>query len=111
MIDSSQTLQGFVSGVVPSEVKGSDGRVAIPAGSRVTMLIRRIGRIGPTSVVDLGLYSINILGKEFSFSNGIDDAAVVKLTDDAGLGPGHNAVHLQYGNLLQFRLDRSVQLL
>jgi hypothetical protein len=110
VIDTANGFQGYIGGVVPTDVRSPDGRVAIPAGSRATILVRKIGRTGAISVLDLGLYSMNILGKEFTFSNGVEDASTLSFTEDAGKGPGHSAVHLQYGYELDFKLNKAVQL-
>lgn len=110
VIDSADTKQGFTWGRISGDVKGPDGRVAIPEGSRATVIIRRIGRLGAKSVVDIGLYSVNIQGRQFPFSDGRRDFANLSFTDDAGKGGGHNSIHLDYNYPLEFKLDTAVQL-
>jgi hypothetical protein len=43
-------------------------------------------------------------------SNGLKDASTLVLTEDAGKGPSHSAVHLQYGEHVSFKLDAAVKL-
>jgi hypothetical protein len=99
-----------VQGEVSGDVKGAGGRIAIPAGSAATIVIRQMGKTGPRSTVELGLYSVNILGRQYALSNGRTAAATVRFSEDAGKGPTHSSVHLQYGYGLDFRLDSTVQL-
>ncbi len=110
LVDSSFTGRDLVGARVTEDVKGPDGRTAIPAGSSVTLIIREANRKGPISVVVLGLYSVFIAGRQFSLSTGQTDAATLSFSDDAGKGPGHSAVHLNYGYPLTFKLDTAVQL-
>jgi len=109
-IDSSFTRPGFVGGTVETDVKGSDGGLAIPAGSAVTIYLRLLSQKGPISRVEMGLYAIHIGTHEFSLTSGSTDAASLVFTDDAGKGASHSSVHVPYGTILQFKLDRAVQL-
>ncbi len=109
VIDSSVTGPSFSGGIVPTDVNGPQGRVAIPAGSPVVMAIRLIGRKGPISKIVLGLYAIVISGHEYPLSNGSKDPATLTFTEDAGEGLAHGAVHLQYGARLDFKLDTPVR--
>jgi hypothetical protein len=110
VLDSSVPSALFAVGVIPSDVKGADGKVALPAGSTVTMAVRDQGRTGPISAMTVSIYSINAFGQQYSFSDGRTEAARVTFREDAGLGSQHSAVHLQYGYPLSFKLERSVQL-
>ena len=97
-------------GVVESDVEGADGRLAIPAESRVALIVRQSGKQNSISTLQLGLYSINIGGRQYVTSNGAVDCSTILLTEDAGRGPGHSSVHIQYGEHLAFKLDMPVQL-
>jgi hypothetical protein len=110
VIDSSVLFRGYVMGIVEENVNGSDGRVAIPAGSPVAVIVRRSSRTGSISALQLGLYTVNIGGHQYSMSNGIKDSSTLLLTEDAGQGPGHSSVHVLYGDHLSFKLDVPVQL-
>ena len=110
VVDSSMTFNGFIMGQVDADVKGADGQLAIPAGSQIAMLVRESNKSGPISTLRIGLYTINIAGHQHALSNGVRDAATVVLTEDAGRGPSHSSVHLQYGSHLDFKLDAPVQL-
>lgn len=110
VVDSSVPYSGFIMGAVESDVNGTDGQVAIPAGSQTAIMVRDASRSGPISTLRLGLYSINVAGHQHSLTNGIKDAATIVLTENAGQGPSHSTVHLQYGTHLDFKLDEPVQL-
>lgn len=110
VIDSSVNFPGFLTGAIDADVMGADGQLAIPAGSSVAIAVRQGGRTGALSTLQLGLYSINIGGNQYSLSNGVKDAATLSLTEDAGKGPGHSSVHVEYGEQLAFKLEAPVQL-
>jgi hypothetical protein len=110
VVDSSISRQALVRGTVTDDVKGPDGRVAVPAGSPATIIIRQIGKKGSISMIDLGLYAISVAGEEHPLGNGQSDPASVSFREDAGKGPGHTTVHLQYGTRLRFKLRRPVHL-
>jgi hypothetical protein len=109
-VDSSSPNIGIVVGIVEADVKGADGRVALPAGSSVALAVRGYGKKGRISELTLGIYAINVLGRELSFTNGQSDAATLIFTEDAGLGVGHTSVHLYRDQSISFKLDRAVQL-
>jgi hypothetical protein len=92
------------------DVKGADGRTAIPAGSTVTMVVREASKKGPISRVEVGLYAVFIGGRAFNLSDGNTDAASLTFTADAGEGPGHTTVHIERGTRLAFKLSRAVEL-
>ena len=108
--DSSVTTPGFLPGIVTSDVKGTDGTVAIPANSPVVVLVRESGKSGAISRMVFGLYSVRIGDREHALSDGAKESAVLTFTDDAGKGPTHSAVHLQFGARLDFQLGTAVQL-
>jgi hypothetical protein len=110
VLDSSYSSQVFFPSVVTGDVAGSDGRIAIPVGSTVTLIVRKRDRQGPLSTLSLGLYAVNVGGREYSLSNGQTDAASLTFTEDAGAGPGHSAVHLNFGTALVFKLEEKVEL-
>ncbi len=110
VLDSSFPAARFAVGDVISDVKGVDGKIAVPAGSTVTMAVRNTGRTGAISQLMISIYTINILGKQCSFSDGRTEAAHLQFTEDAGKGSAHTSVHLQYGHELDFKLERAVLL-
>jgi hypothetical protein len=110
VVDSSFTRSPFLAGIVSNDVIGLNGKIALPAGSALTMSIRAIGREGSISRITIGLYSVNVFGHQYSLTTGESDAASVTIKEDAGKGSAHSAVHLQYGYTLDFKLDRAVEL-
>lgn len=110
VIDSSVMFPGYMMGVVESNVNGSDGRIAIPAGSHVAIIVRESSKMASVSILQMGLYSINIGGHQYVLSNGVRDSSTLVLKEDAGKGPGHSSVHLTYGEHLAFKLDAPVEL-
>jgi len=97
-------------GSIETDVKGADGGIAVPAGSEVAIIVRDATKEGPISTLRLGLYSVNVAGVQTPLSNGLKDASTLVLTEDAGKGPSHSAVHLQYGEHVSFKLDAAVKL-
>jgi hypothetical protein len=108
-IDSSDPDIGYPVGITDAPVMGADGKLAIPAGSAVTLAIREANKRGGISVLKLGLYSINIAGLGCLMSDGRTEAARLDYTEDAGRGAAHMTVHLDYGSVVEFRLERSAQ--
>ncbi len=110
LVDSAVTRPGFIGGSVTDDVKGLEGRTAIPAGSPTTIYVRASKRTGPISEVRMGLYAVNVAGHEYSLSTGAREPANLVFTEDAQKGFVHNVVHLQYGSRVVFRLEVPVQL-
>lgn len=108
--DSSVTQEGFLPGLVTSDVKAADGATAIPANSPAVIVVRESRRTGALSRMVFGLYSVRIGDSEHALSDGAKEPAVITFTEDAGKGTAHSAVHLQYGARLDFQLQTSVQL-
>jgi hypothetical protein len=75
LVDSAVTRPGFIGGKVTDEVKGVEGRTAIPTGSPVTIYVRTSKRTGPISEVRMGLYAVNVAGHEYSLSTGAREPA------------------------------------
>jgi hypothetical protein len=111
VLDSTVALRTqFMYSTTAADVKGTDGGVAIPAHSTVTIIVRDSSRRGSISRVEIGLYTVSIGGRTISLSDGAADAANLVFTEDAGLGPGHSSVHVERGTLLEFKLSRPVEL-
>lgn len=111
MLDSAVTGRDqLMYSNTDEDVKGIDGRVAIPAGSTVTMIVRESSKKGPISRVEVGLYGVNIGGRVFSLSNGGTDSASLTFTADAGQGPAYTSVHIERGTRMLFKLNRAVEL-
>ncbi|MDE3199188.1 MAG: hypothetical protein KGN84_22755 [Acidobacteriota bacterium] len=110
MADTSVTTTGFLPAIVTADVRSSDGAVAIPANSPAVVVVRESGKKGAISRMSIGLYSVRIADTEHDFSNGEKEPAFVSFTEDAGNGPAHSAVHLQFGTLLEFKLETPVEL-
>jgi hypothetical protein len=108
--DSSVTQPGFLPGTVISDVKGGDGSVVIPADSPVVVMIRDSSKTGPISRMVFGLYSVRIGNREHELTDGAKEPAVLTFTEDAGRGPAHSAVHLQFGATLDFQLQNPLPL-
>jgi hypothetical protein len=108
-LDSSYPRPQFMQGVVAFDVKGPDGRTALPAGSAVTIFVREMGRTGSISKVVIDLDGVYLHGSQYSLT-GSNDPATLTFTEDAGGGPAHSSVHLEYGRQLDFKLGTAVQL-
>ncbi len=110
VLDTNFPSARFAVGSVASDVKGSDGRIALPAGSAVTLAVRDMKKTGAISILNISIYTVNVLGKQIGFSDGRTEAAQLTFTEDAGQGSTHTAVHLQYGQVLDFKTNRGVQI-
>jgi hypothetical protein len=100
----------FLVGHVAADVKGSDGGIAIPAGSATLLLNRGIGRAGTHSIAEIGLNRIEVGGKTFKTADGVKDIAVLHLDEDSTKGVGHRSVHLEKNSTITFKLSENVQL-
>jgi hypothetical protein len=108
VVDSAEPNMGFAMGTIDADVKGADGRLAIPADAHVAMLIRDAGKNAGISRLRLALYSIDLPGGNCVLTDGLKDFAQLYFTDDAGKGPTHISVHLQYDSRLDFKLETPV---
>jgi len=109
VVDSSYPYSGFLPAVTVENIKGTDGRIAIPAGSPVIVEPRTSNKVGAISEMTLGLYEVTVAKHQYPFTDGLTDAASMSCTEDGGKGPAHSSVHLQYGTRLDFKLDRPVK--
>jgi hypothetical protein len=110
-VDSELTGRGrFIPAVFDDDVMGSDGHLAIPAGTHAVVVVRDIGREGAISRATLGVFSIEIDGHSHRFSEGVKDAATLKLTEDAALGASHRSVHLEADSRLSFKVEAPLDL-
>jgi hypothetical protein len=108
VVDSAEPNMGFAMGTVDADVKGTDGRLAIPADAQVAMLIRDAGKNSGISRLRLALYSIDLPGGNCVLTDGLKDAAQLFFTEDAGKGQTHISVHLGYDTRIDFKLDEPV---
>jgi hypothetical protein len=110
VVDSAKPKDlGFVNGRVLNDVKGADGRVAIPADCPAILFAKRLDKKGRIAEVDISLFSVNIFGRQYNLSTGPDRGSTLVFTDDRRLGPTHASVHLYYGQELMFKLDHAIQ--
>lgn len=110
-MDSDVPYQSpFVTGVVDSDVKGADGGLAIPAGARALIVPSIQGKLGGKSRLTLGLYMIDINGRQCRFNKEEKGTAFVDFREDAALGPNHRSVHLMVGTILNFKLSEPIRI-
>jgi hypothetical protein len=100
----------FVMGTISSDVKGVDGRVAIPVGSRAVIRLGVSGRSGENSFLFLSLQSLLVDGVEYRLSNEKQVGPPLVLTENATRGQGHRSVHVLQGDILNFKLNRDLDL-
>lgn len=110
VVDSVGTRPTFAQADVTDDVLGPDGKTAIPAGSVAILAIRQIGRKGPISQIDLGLYGLIVGGRQIGTTNGESDAASISFSEDAGKGTLHTSVHLYSGYRFELKLDHAINL-
>jgi hypothetical protein len=111
VIDSQVTPNGkYIAGIVDDDVAGSDGRLAIPAGTHVVLVVRDVGREGAVSHATLGLFSIEVDGHSHRFNGGVKDGATLRLSEDATQGASRRTVHLEADSHVTFKLDAPLDL-
>jgi len=103
-------LSPFVTGAVDHDVMGADGRLAIPAGARVLMIPSIQGKGGSISRLTLGLFAIDIAGRQSRFNKREKGTAWADFKEDAARGAAHRSVHLSVGTVLNFKLQLPVEL-
>jgi len=100
----------FIMAHTVLDVRGSDGGVAVPAGSSVLLVNRGIGRDGKRSLADIGLNRIDVAGKTFKTADGVKDLAVAHFEEDSSKGAGHRSIHLEKASRITFKTSEAVQL-
>jgi len=108
-IDSRQTDYRVYTAVVDRDVRGDNGRLAIPRGSNVELIVRR----GRNNALVLDVDSIDVRGRRYAVStdptrirgtSGSDD--VVGSIIGAIAGVRGNEIRIPRGSEITFRLDR-----
>jgi hypothetical protein len=111
VLDSSMTFDTpFVTARIASDVLGTDGKLAIPAGAHAVLSVNTSGKQGSESLMGISLYSVDINGKEVRFFREQKDGASLVLKEDSSKGPSHRSVHIQRGDILTFRTARDLDL-
>jgi hypothetical protein len=106
VIDTGVVEPGVLyTGKVDRDVVGSDGGIAIPARTNAVMIVRDVN-VGGVPQLVLGLYTIGVGGLQHRLANGKPDVATLTYLSDSRKGQ----IHLQSHSLLNFRLDRAVDL-
>lgn len=109
-IDSDTTPSGgFIPVMVIGDVKGRDGKVAIPRSTSGVVIIRTSVRSEGSSVLDIALYQLTIGDKSYLLSNGGTPLATLQFKEDASKGAGHRSVHLGKRTLLNFSVSQAIQ--
>ena len=108
----SETVGGtlFFIGRVPEAVLGPDKGTAIPAGANALLVVRLSERQGSMSRMILGLNRVQYGQKTIKMPEGTNDIAVLRFDEDASQGPSHRSVHLQRGNVLNYKVPAPVAL-
>jgi hypothetical protein len=108
-IDSRQTDYRVYTAVVDRDVRGDNGRLAIPRGANVELIVRR----GRNNALVLDMDSIDVRGRRYAVStdptrirgtSGSDD--VVGSIIGAIAGVRGNEIRIPRGSEITFRLDR-----
>jgi hypothetical protein len=99
----------FVLGKVASDVKGPDGRLAIPARASALMVVHEAGKNGNISRVVLGLNRVEVAGRVFRANELSRDIALVTLEENAADGAAHRTVHLNRQSRLTFKTENAIQ--
>lgn len=111
VIDSETSpVGGFIHARVTENVKGKDGKVAVPAGASGVVLIAGTGKDGGDSWANLTLYQLTIENRSYLLTHGAKALATLEFKESSAKGDGHRSVHLQKGALLRFTLSEPIGL-
>ena len=109
VVDSGAVFEPrYVLGTVLDDVKGADGRLAIPAESAALMIVRDAAKNGTISKLVLGLNRLQVAGKTVRSEN--KDLALLTLQDDSAGGDFHRSVHLYKQSRVTFKLETAIPL-
>jgi hypothetical protein len=110
VIDSGNARVGTLSHVtVVGDVKGPEGKVAVPALSSGTVIILEAGKKERSSYLKLALYQLSVANRSFLLSRGSKHLAEMESVEDSVRGEGHRSVHIARGTLLEFTLSEPYQ--
>lgn len=111
VLDSHEAISGsFGYAAVDEDVKGADGKTAIPKGSPAVITIAFAGRDGGMSLLSLSLYQFSVDGKSFTPGGGLREFARLELKVDSTVPPHLSSVHLSRQSRLDFKLNQTVRL-
>ena len=111
VLDSeTPVLEPFIVAKVDADVHGSDGGLALPAGSNALLTVVGMGKVKGISSLSLALYSVDVNGHQYRFIEGDTRKAVAVFTEDGGNGAMHRTVHLSESSVVNFKLVAPVQL-
>jgi hypothetical protein len=110
LIDSARTDYRVYTGVIADDVRGDDGRLAIPRGSTVELIVRRIRN----NELSLDLESVDVNGQRYAIKTDPNQIVGTSGTDSivgsivgalSGGEVGRN-VRIPRNSVLNFRLER-----
>ncbi len=111
VLDSDTTPPGtFGYSVVDDDVKGTDGKIAIPRGSPAIILVRTSGREGQVSVLALSLYQVTIAGKSIVPLPGTFELGHADFQEDASKDAHVKSVHFTRQSRIEFKLTQAIRL-
>ena len=95
--------------LVIADVKGRDGKVAIPQNTSGVLIVRTASRKEGNSDLDVALYQLTIGDKSYLISNGGVNLATLRFQEEASKGAAHRSVHLGKRTPLKFVVSQSFQ--
>jgi hypothetical protein len=113
-VDATRQDYRVFNAVVDRDVRGDDGRLAIPRGSQVE-LIARNGRPGE---MQLDLESISVNGQRYAVRTDPKEVVGTAGRNDIigsivgairGGRPGGESIHVPRGTVMEFRLERPLE--
>ena len=109
-VDSETTPSGgFIPVLVIADVKGRDGKVAIPQNTSGVLIVRTASRKEGNSDLDVALYQLTMGDKSYLISNGGVNLATLQFREEAYKGAAHRSVHLGKRTPLKFAVSQGFQ--
>lgn len=111
-VDSSTPLpsDSFIFGSIEDDVNGADSRLAIPAGTRALLTPLLFTKKGDVSQIQLGLYSVDLGGRQYHVVGEELNPAVATVTVDSDRTPENKTAHISEGDIVDFKLQKPAEL-
>jgi hypothetical protein len=113
-IDADKGDNRVYTGIVDQDVRGDNGRLAIPRGSRVELMVR----VEPDNDLIIDLESVNVNGNRYAVRTNVnrqesrrDDSIVGAIVGAIQGGQARGrSVHIPRDSVLTFRLQRPLEM-
>ena len=111
VLDSQTTIPGtFGYATVDEDVRGSDGKIALPKGTPALLGIPLVGKQDGVSLMSITLYQFTVGSKSVIPPPGFREFARLDLKEDFTGAARRSSVHLGRQSRVDFTLDQPIRL-